>query len=286
MLEAHPAVTSYCERPALSAEAVTEPLADFWVMRDGREQWLSIDDNARELADAHDQRTASQTSQSASDVEIISRQEIECHRVWIQNWLSLLPYLATGAHLIELTLLANVVEFFDHAATMDEAEQHFSRIDPVLVRTAIITGLHGGQLVSADLITLTLSRHIRVTQFRCGQTYKRMKRSDIPEQLADCSVWPAVDTSAIDPARLPVYQKREGAIQAGRVACPPWARPGGLPTRHTVLLRFHLITGELGCARGLYKTWSDQRGYGCALCCSCAPGANICCTRSSCGPPS
>ena len=41
-----------------------------------------------------------------------------------------------------------------------------------------------------------------------------MKRSDIPEQLADCSVWPGVDPSAIDPARLLVYQRREGAIQA------------------------------------------------------------------------
>ena len=41
-----------------------------------------------------------------------------------------------------------------------------------------------------------------------------MKRSDIPEQLADCSVWPGVDPSAIDPARLLVYRKREGAIQA------------------------------------------------------------------------
>ena len=172
MLEAHPGVTSYCERPALSAEAVTEPSADFWVMRDGREQWLSIEDSAGEQADAHDQQTVAQSSQSASDVEIISRQEIERHRVWIQNWMSMLPYLATGAHLIEPTLLEHVVEFFDHAATMDEAEQHFSRIDPVLVRTAIIAGLHGGQLVSPDLITLALSRHTRVSQFRCGETYE------------------------------------------------------------------------------------------------------------------
>jgi hypothetical protein len=172
MLEAHPGVTSYCERPARSVEAVTEPLADFWVMRDGREQWLSVGGNAGEQADAHDQQTAAQTNQSAVDVELISEKEVERHRVWIQNWMSLLPYLATGAHLIESTLLANVVEFFDHAATMDEAEQHFSGVDPVLVRTAIIAGLHSGQLVSPDLIKLELSRHTRVSQFRCGETYE------------------------------------------------------------------------------------------------------------------
>ena len=48
-----------------------------------------------------------------------------------------------------------------------------------------------------------------------------MKRSDIPEQLADCSAWPVVDPSAIDPARLLVYQKREGAIQAYLRGAPP-----------------------------------------------------------------
>ena len=169
MIEANPGVTSYCERPAQSVEAVTEPLADFWVMRDGTEQWLSIDDSAGEQADVHDRQTAAQTSWSAPNVETISRQEIERHRVWIQNWMSLLPYLATGAHLIEPTLLANIVEFFDHSATVDEAEQYFSRIDPVLVRTAIIAGLHGGRLVSPDLITLAFSRHTRVSQYRGGE---------------------------------------------------------------------------------------------------------------------
>ena len=41
-----------------------------------------------------------------------------------------------------------------------------------------------------------------------------MKRSEIPEPLTDCRSWPGVDTSAIDPDRLPVYLQREGAIQA------------------------------------------------------------------------
>ncbi|WP_133665274.1 hypothetical protein [Paraburkholderia sp. BL10I2N1] len=168
MLEANPGVTSYCERPALSVEGVTEPLADFWVMRDGREQWLSIDDSA----DVHEPQPEAQTSRSAPDVEIISRKEIECHRIWIQNWMLLLPYLATGAHLIEPTLLANVVEFFDHSATIDEAEQHFPRIDPVLVRTAVIAGLHSGQLISPGLVTLAFSRHTRVNRYHRGETHE------------------------------------------------------------------------------------------------------------------
>lgn len=161
MLEANPGVTNYCERPALSAEAAA-PLADFWVMRDGSEQWLTVDDDAGEHAGVHDPQAIGQTTRSAPCVETISRKEIERHRIWIQNWMLLLPYLATGAHLIEPTLLANVIEFFGHSATMDEAEQRFGRIDPVLIRTAVIAGLHGGQLISSDLVTLAFSRHTRV----------------------------------------------------------------------------------------------------------------------------
>ncbi|WP_175972114.1 hypothetical protein [Burkholderia sp. BCC0322] len=172
MLEANPGVTTYCERPALSVEAASEPLADFWVMRDGTEQWLSVDDDAEEQADMRDLQITKQTARSAPCVETISRKEIERHRIWIQNWMSLLPYLATGAHLVEPTLLANVVEFFEHPATIDEAEQHFSRIDPVLVRTAVIAGLHNGQLISPDLITLALCRHTRVSRYRREQIHE------------------------------------------------------------------------------------------------------------------
>ncbi|MDB0543486.1 DDE-type integrase/transposase/recombinase [Ralstonia solanacearum] len=41
-----------------------------------------------------------------------------------------------------------------------------------------------------------------------------MKRSDIPEQMADCSTWPGVDPAALDAGRLSIYRQREGAIQA------------------------------------------------------------------------
>lgn len=82
MLEANPGVTNYCERPALSGDATTEPLADFWVMRRGREQWLSVDDDSAEQADVPDWQTATQSYRSAPSVEIISKQEIERYRIY------------------------------------------------------------------------------------------------------------------------------------------------------------------------------------------------------------
>ncbi|MFX1767838.1 hypothetical protein PWP93_35745 [Paraburkholderia sp. A1RI-2L] len=171
MLEANPGVTNYCERPVPSVEATTEPIADFWVMRDGAEQWLIVDDNVEEAA-AHGQQIANETTRTAPRVETISSKDIEHHRIWVQNWMSLLPYLATGSHLIDPTLLVNIIHFFNRPATIDEAEQHFARLDPVLVRTAIITALHGGQLISPDLTTLAFSRHILVSKYHRGKTHE------------------------------------------------------------------------------------------------------------------
>src|SRR5260370_643171 len=104
MLEANPGVTNYCERPALSVEPATEPVADFWVMRDGAQQWLVVDDHV-DGTEANGPQTAGGTARAAPCIETISSKEIERHPICIENSLSLLPYLATGSHLIDPTLL-------------------------------------------------------------------------------------------------------------------------------------------------------------------------------------
>ena len=42
MLEANPAVTTYCERPVLASNQ-HDPHADFWLLQDGRPQYLALD---------------------------------------------------------------------------------------------------------------------------------------------------------------------------------------------------------------------------------------------------
>jgi hypothetical protein len=168
MLEANPSVTRYCERPACAVEHVPESVADFWVLRDGNEQWLTLEDD---FTSAPASKTVDQHTPSSLCVETISRKEIERHRLWIQNWMSLLPYLATGRHLIDPTLSESIVQFFDRTATLESAEQHFSRVDPVLVRTAVIAGLHTGRLFSTDLLGSPLSRHTRVNRYRRGDEH-------------------------------------------------------------------------------------------------------------------
>ena len=42
MLEANPAVTTYCERPVLASNQ-HDAHADFWLLQDGRPQYLALD---------------------------------------------------------------------------------------------------------------------------------------------------------------------------------------------------------------------------------------------------
>jgi hypothetical protein len=47
-----------------------------------------------------------------------------------------------------------------------------------------------------------------------------MRRNEIPAPLADPAVWPGVDTSALDPKRRAIYQRREAAVCAWLAGSP------------------------------------------------------------------
>lgn len=158
MLEANPAVTRYCERPSWPEGCEPRPSIDFWALRDGTPVWLS-------LQEATPPDTVEESPPTSGIVvQTITAQELDRHRVWIQNWLSLLPYLGTASSLNLDTMRAPVIEFFAREASFDDAERHFANIDPVLVRTAVISELHRGRLFSDDLIARLWDRHTRVVR--------------------------------------------------------------------------------------------------------------------------
>ena len=146
MLEANPSVTRYCERPSWPAECGPRPALDFWVLRD-QPVWLVSDDSASALPD----RDPCQQQEIA--VQCLTSKDLDCHRVWIQNWLSLLPYLSATSSLNLDHLGRQVLEFFTRESSFDEAQRHFARDDGVLERTAVIAQLHAGRLFSRDLLT-------------------------------------------------------------------------------------------------------------------------------------
>ena len=156
MLEAHPGVTQYCERPASPDAAQALPIADFWAIRDGSPRWLRLAPALVEGAAWLDRAT------SHEGVEVISPGELKRHRVWIRNWLSLLPYLSSTSPIGLEALKGQVVEVADSQATFDEIERHFAQTARVLTRTAVIAALHEGLLVSEDLQHKPWDRGTRV----------------------------------------------------------------------------------------------------------------------------
>ena len=157
MLEANPGVTRYCERPTWPIEAEIAPALDFWVMRDGQPVWLALDESARS--------DSAETSSSADEVvQTVSDVELDRHRVWIQNWLSLLPYLSTCSALNLNLQRAPITDFFAREASFGDVERHFSQIDPIVVRTTVIAELHAGRLFSKELTERPWDRNTRVVR--------------------------------------------------------------------------------------------------------------------------
>ena len=156
MLEAHPGVTKYCERPAFSDAAQVVPEADFWVIRGGSPRWLRLAQAPVEGAVSFDRAT------SHEGIDLISPDELKSHRVWIRNWLSLLPYLSTTSPIGLESLKGQVVEVAGNESTFDEIERHLVQTDSVLTRTAVIAALHAGLLVSQDLQHKPWDRSTRV----------------------------------------------------------------------------------------------------------------------------
>jgi hypothetical protein len=145
MLEAHPAVTRYCERPSWPDETEPYPVPDFWALRDGTPVWLALLEPPQPQADP--------AAEGARDpgVMAISGEGLDQHRVWIQNWLSLLPYLGPASAVDLDALVAPVVNAVGQDTCIDDVERHFPTLDPLLVRSAVISALHQGRIVSADL---------------------------------------------------------------------------------------------------------------------------------------
>jgi hypothetical protein len=113
MLEANPDVSKYCERPTWPADCGPRPKVDFWVVRNGQPFWLMLGPEEMEMPtlDQANPPTDARTELAAPKVMTISTGDLDRHRVWIQNWLSLLPYLSTASDLNLGSLSASVLEF-------------------------------------------------------------------------------------------------------------------------------------------------------------------------------
>lgn len=150
MLESQPHIRRYCERPATAIIDGKERVIDFWARLDDQEQWIIVgneDDSVLPM----EREGPSTRSIERTHIQFVSPQSVEPRAVWIENWLTILPYMASAARLVEPPLVAQVIDACQTATPLHHIEKRLGRHDRMLVRTAVFMALHRGELLGLDL---------------------------------------------------------------------------------------------------------------------------------------
>ena len=152
-LEADPRIQTFCERPAyLSLADGSKRPADFWVKLAGSEMLLTVEWDSQTPTFTIDEIELS--------VRMVLPAELATARIWISNWMRMLPCITSCRQLIAKSLINSVLKFVAEPKPLSRIEQEFSTGDPTLVRAAIFSLLHQGQLQAPQLHTEPLSYQI------------------------------------------------------------------------------------------------------------------------------
>lgn len=150
--EGCPHIEEFCEYPGFITLNGTRHMADFWVRGATREQFIKIDGGIELLPELPKQVP------TYADVEIslLPANWLFQHRVWIDNWLQMTPYIVSNGSYVTPGMLARVSKFFDAPRPLFEVEHAFREVDAQLVRSAVFMLMHQGKLYSDDLMVRPL----------------------------------------------------------------------------------------------------------------------------------
>jgi hypothetical protein len=163
MLEAHPGVSKYCERPAWPDDETGGGVVDFWAQKDGHQLRLVLSDSMSDSISEPSTGDQTRTMPSeARGIDTVSSIALDEHRIWIQNWLSLLPYIGPASTLGLDSLAAAVVAAVTGEISIGELEDRFAQFGELAVRTSIVLGLHRGHIASEDLLNKTWDASTRL----------------------------------------------------------------------------------------------------------------------------
>jgi hypothetical protein len=141
-LEADPSTEVFCERPAyLSPDS--KRLVDFWVRQQNGEALLLVGED-------HPVSTVT-VDDTELPVRTVLPIELAAAQVWINNWERMLPAITSSRQLIPQSFLASVLHFISEPTQLSRIERELGTGDPTLVRAAVFTLLHRGQLEAPQL---------------------------------------------------------------------------------------------------------------------------------------
>lgn len=143
-LESNPRVSAYCERPMYWGRGADQKLTDFWV-RAGRHEvcWIVTPDRVAPIGALG--RSENMAVRHVHAKSFVSR------KIWIDNWMRMLPYLAANTRFVSEQLLADIERATSNALTLGAIERDFQPQDIVLIRTAVFMLLHRGRLKAEAL---------------------------------------------------------------------------------------------------------------------------------------
>lgn len=160
-LEANPAVSAFCERPA-RLNGSTSPILDFWVSlrdRPDGEFWLLVGDPDR-----------SASSSSAADLphhahgrplRPITDTQLSSLAIPLANWAQILPFLVSFRDHRQAWLEQSIVVELASWTSLGTLLQRFAEHDAAAVQSSVFWLVAGGRVLSPDLATAPLTRSTR-----------------------------------------------------------------------------------------------------------------------------
>jgi len=153
LAESCPLVTSMCEYPGYVEIDGQRVMADLWVQGDGREQFVKLEGGI----DLSPEDPASVRTYTDVEVSRVTSDWLRLHAAWIENWLTISPYLVANARFVSPPMIERVAALFDEPRALFDAEHAVRDIDPQLARTAIFMLMQQGRLGSDDLLQRPLT---------------------------------------------------------------------------------------------------------------------------------
>lgn len=161
-LEANPAVTKFCERPARVA-GKNSAMIDFWVQLHAEpkgEFWLLEDDAdvpASSESISNDGRPSPPRRLHERPVRVITTELLASWDIPVANWAQILPYLVSFRGyrnaLLEQSLVVQLARF----TSLDELIAAFPEHDASQVQAALFWLLAKGRVRSPDIASTPLS---------------------------------------------------------------------------------------------------------------------------------
>jgi hypothetical protein len=150
-LEADPSVSTFCERPARIGPDPTSPLISFWESRKQAQEFVVLITGQRQvdLPNEHD----------GKPLRVVTLPELSAASIWIGNWQRMLPVINCSVNLVTPALKRSVLALCNPSITLLTVERELTKMQQMLVRTAVFDLLRTGGLAAPSLHTQKLSLH-------------------------------------------------------------------------------------------------------------------------------